>query len=267
MEKDVLFLALAAGCLAAGPFWAYERFVYSKKRIVLGSTPWGVAKLAPFFPLVAVLLAVKVLFVEPVQIPSGSMRPTLSPGSLGLALKPAYGVWLAGPWPRLLRRLPARGDVVIFHHPTDANELYVKRVLGFPGERVEINSKGKVFVDGKEIARTAQGACSGAPTESGGDLPKCREAWTESWGDRSWTVWESGDPAGEEVKLWKGCLKASGGGISCLVPDGEFFVMGDNRSDSYDSRHWGGVPEGKLSGKLFATFSFQSQDSKLRWVP
>lgn len=260
---DYLFVVLWAGTVLCGPFWAYERWVYSKKRVIFGSIPWGIRRLAPWFPLLVLGCVVKVAAIEPFQIPSISMRPTLAPGSVVLASKWDYNIWLpfqeAPQWKTLE---PRRGDVVLFLYPVDGKTVFVKRLIGLPGDLIGIDANGALWVNGEPMRRKLVARCE--QTKEPSELGACHEQWSESWGDRSWSVWQAGrsdrmDPTKVLVdRPLQGCEKKSAGRLECAVPQGSYFMLGDNRDDSLDSRYWGAVPRASLIGKAQAALSFSS---------
>lgn len=168
--------------------------------------------------VVAILLAVGIrsTVVQAFKIPSGSMLPTLLIGDHLLVTKFLYGFEIPYTGSRVLRlRGPERGDVVVFAYPVDDSKDFIKRVIGVPGDRVEIKDK-KVFING-------------SPVE-------------DPWGVHV----DSGIlPAGFEKRDNSGPF---------IVPSGEYFVMGDNRDRSYDSRFWGFVEDARIKGKAFVIY-------------
>lgn len=264
MERDLLLWGLWASALACGPFWAYDRFIFSKKRVVIGSTPWGVERLAPWFVPLAALALAKIFLIEPFQVPSASMRPTLSPGSVVLSTKWDY--WRSAP--SALNPLgrffqPQRGEVILFRYPLDPSSFFVKRVIGEPGDIVSVALNGAVSVNGSPLARELVSSCakSSEPSERVG----CSTAWRESWGGKSWTVWEGGEPLQARLARASRCSKSADGALSCAVPSDCYFVMGDNRQDSFDSRDWGCVPRSALEGRARVEFSFSRWGSS-GWI-
>ena len=266
MERDLLLIgifALAAGSL---PFWAYNKWVFSKKKVVLGNTPWGVEWISPLFPFLAAAMLAKALLVEPFQVPSASMRPSLPPGSLGMAFKPAYGLRLPWGGGKLMELGAGRGDIALFESPADG-QTYVKRVVGLPLDEVGVYADGRVEINGRMAKRSLVSRCDEQSRASqGGEMPKCKSSWTESFPEGSWTVWQDGEDPGQPAwprEAPAGC-KVSGDRMACLVPAGKYFVLGDNRDDSYDSRHWGFVDKAALIGKVFGSASF-SGPAKVRF--
>lgn len=264
MGKDFLFWGLGLAALCCAPFWAYNRFVFSKKRVVIGSTPWGIERLGPWFPLLAALALAKAFLIEPVQVPSSSMRPTLSPGSMALSTKWDYArsspAWLgaAAGWLE-----PSRGEVALFRYPGDPRSFFVKRVIGLPGDVIEIALDGSIKINGKALARERVSDCA-TPKERSA-RPVCSRAWRESWGDRSWVVWDNGETLAERSGRSSYCEKKASGELLCVTPKDCFFMVGDNRQDSFDSRDWGCAPRALLEGRARLEFSFSAWDSS-GWI-
>lgn len=258
---DYLFFALLAGGLACGPFWAYDRWVYSKKRVIFGSTPWGIKRLAPWFPMLACACAVKAFALEPFQIPSISMRPTLAPGSMVVASKWDYNVWLPfEPAPRWRTFEPRRGEVAMFIYPVDGKTVFVKRIIGLPGDEIGVDEDGAVWINGDPLRRKLAHSCASSPEPS--ERGVCHEEWRESWGEASWSVLRQSDRAALGARpeaSMDGCAKSGGTGrLVCRVPAGSYFMLGDNRDDSLDSRYWGSVPRDHLMGRALVAFAFSS---------
>jgi signal peptidase I len=189
-----------------------------------------------FFPILLIVLLLRSFLVEPFRIPSGSMMPTLLIGDFILVNKYTYGIRL----PVLNTKIvevgtPKRGDIVVFRFPKDPTVDYIKRVIGLPGDRIAYYNK-QVAINGKPLTQTPVGLYEGDGQESGAlgvDL-----LLTEDMGDFSHDILiRKGDPTAREGEF--------------VVPEGQYFVMGDNRDNSNDSRFWGAVPEANLVGKAF----------------
>ncbi len=168
--------------------------------------------------------------VQPFRIPSGSMEPTLRVGDFLLVDKQAYGP--AGVLDRLL--LPPtqvrRGDLVVFHYPVDPGLHLVKRVVGLPGDRIRLR-EGRVLVDGQPLSEPYAYYSPSRPNGFRDDFPSLLEA----------------DP-NVDLRWWIE-LRKTVRGADVLVPPNEYFVMGDNRNDSEDSRYWGFVPRNAIVGR------------------
>ena len=248
MNVDFAAVMLAATFLT-GAIWAYDSLVLAPKRKaqpVEGASagevdteestkePLIVEYAKAFFPVILIVLLLRSFLVEPFRIPSGSMMPTLLSGDFILVNKFTYGIRL----PVLDTKVidmgePERGDVVVFRFPKDPSIDYIKRVIGLPGDRISYRGK-VVYVNDKPMKLTDQGGYQGEGTAlsmTGAQLAE------EQLGDVTHQVlmrFESGPRDGE-----------------FRVPDGHYFVMGDNRDNSNDSRFWGTVPEKNLVGKAF----------------
>ncbi len=183
-----------------------------------------------------VALLLRAFVVEAFQIPSGSMIPTLEVGDHIFVSKFAYAIGVPFTNTKLAELgKPARGDIIVFKYPPEQDIDYIKRVVGLPGETVELR-RNEVFIDGKPIPRElASTACR--DDESDGEDPghPC-EAWLEHLGTESHVTHQ--DPR---------LPPSSYGPIT--VPAGHYFAMGDNRDNSKDSRVWGFVPFELIKGR------------------
>lgn len=189
-----------------------------------------------FFPVLLVILLFRSFIVEPFKIPSGSMMPTLLVGDFILVNKFAYGLRL----PVLNKRIfevgePARGDVMVFRYPENPKQDYIKRVIGLPGDEVTYRNK-VLYVNGDEIAQQYIGPYTG-PSEPGRNFAGARVS-EERLGEA-------------EHRMMTLPTQNPGREGTWHVPEGSYFVMGDNRDNSLDSRFWGFVPEANLVGRAF----------------
>lgn len=193
---------------------------------------------------VAVALLLRAFVVEAFQIPSGSMIPTLEIGDHIFVSKFAYGISVPFTSKKILgTHAPQRGDVIVFKFPKDTNIDFIKRVIGVPGDRIEIR-KNQIIVNGQPLPREHLAGCrdeesSGSPFERRCDL------WVETTGKAVHkTMFESSYPTD-----WpRGTPDAAADG-TYVVPTDRVFVMGDNRDNSNDSRVWGTVPLDYIKGK------------------
>jgi signal peptidase I len=238
----------------ARPSWAAlpEQEKLSREQQIradLGKQPWWVEYGASFFPVILFVFVLRSFIVEPFRIPSGSMLPTLQAGDLILVNKFSYGLRL----PVLNEKVvsigqPARGDTMVFRYPVDPSVDYIKRVVGLPGDQVAYIDK-KLYINGKEVPRKRDGeyfepdrvAYTAQYTEDLGKKPHQILLDERRWQELAPT---SSFPYREKCEYLRN-------GLRCTVPAGVYFMMGDNRDNSLDSRFWGFVPEANIVGKAF----------------
>jgi len=188
--------------------------------------PWPVEYARSFFPVLAIVLVLRSFLVEPFQIPSSSMVPTLLVGDFILVNKYAYGLRLPVAGNEIVPvGKPQRGDVMVFY-PPHVHIYYIKRVIGVPGDHVEVINK-ELYINGDRIEAEV------IEDEPGHRL--LRE------------VIDGEDHVVRKEKHFSGPDN-----LAVTVPDGYYFMMGDNRDNSSDSRSWGLVPESNIVGKAFA---------------
>jgi len=244
---------LVSATFVTGLIWAVDALIWAPKRkqaaealsasgnvadegkiAAVLKEPTLVEYAKSFFPVILAVLLLRSFLIEPFRIPSGSMMPTLLVGDFILVNKYKYGIRL----PVLNKKVyelgqPERGDVVVFRFPKDPGVDYIKRVVGVPGDHVVYRDK-TLFINGEKIAQIPQGNYIGTGSGlsmSGADLR--RE-----------------DLAGVRHDILV-VPKINGVSSDVVVPRGHYFVMGDNRDNSNDSRYWGFVPEKNLVGKAF----------------
>ena len=229
-------LILVVATALTGLIWLADALLFSRarqERIDAGEVanePIIVDYARSFFPVLLLVLLLRSFLFEPFRIPSGSMMPTLLEGDFIFVNKFAYGLRL----PVLNSKLvdiggPERGDVVVFRLPTDPSVNYIKRVVGLPGDIVEYDEREKqIRVNGELMPIERVGEY---PEASGYDIAE------ERLGDKEHDV------------LWNRYEKSRGGRFD--VPPGYYFMMGDNRDNSQDSRFEivGFVPEENLVGR------------------
>ena len=211
--------------------------------------PWWIEYTAGLFPVILVVFLLRSFVAEPFKIPSGSMLPTLQVGDLILVNKFTYGLRLPVIHTKVLDvGQPQRGDVMVFRFPKDPSLDYIKRVVGIPGDRITYENK-RLSVNGKPVSLTADGQF----------YDKERLAYENRYLERLGEV---------DHKILTDLEKPSfitpdlpfphqdqcdygSGGVSCVVPPGSYFMMGDNRDNSFDGRFWGFVPEKNIVGRAF----------------
>ena len=211
--------------------------------------PWWLDWTAGLFPVILIVFLLRSFLFEPFKIPSGSMLPTLESGDLILVQKFAYGVRL----PVLDKKVlatgePARGDVVVFRYPPDPRIDYIKRVVGLPGDEVAWLNK-KLSINGKAVETTA------LPDYFDEEGRAYTQQLRESLIGVDHRILLRADrppfvPGAEQFPNRDAC-RYSAEGVTCKVPAGHYFVMGDNRDNSVDSRYWGFVPDRNLKGRAF----------------
>ncbi|MUH72554.1 signal peptidase I [Psychrosphaera haliotis] len=237
----------------------------------LAEQPVLVETAQSIFPILALITIFRSFLFEPFQIPSGSMMPTMLVGDFILVQKYAYGVH-DPVWRKELitTGAPERGDIAVFKFPLDERLDYIKRVVGTPGDRVIYKNK-QLFI---------QPSCKTNPTNCDKltrvNLSKEAEGEFESMGIPLITAKEQlGEvehnilinPAypdmAERFYSQPGTRKGE-----WIVPEGYYFMMGDNRDNSTDSRFWGFVSEDQLVGKaVFIWMSFVFNDGQISWLP
>jgi signal peptidase I len=250
------FLVLAS--LLTGGIWLFDALVLAPRRRRLAEAAAGgqiagqpaeakepvlVEYSRSFFPVILIVLLLRSFLVEPFRIPSGSMMPTLLVGDFILVNKFAYGIRL----PVLDEKVievdsPQRGDVVVFRYPQEPSVDYIKRVVGVPGDRINYRNK-VLYVNGEPMAQTAVGVYTG--TGSGARETGSFEA-VEHLDDTPHPILTH--PLAPDFAPM--CRTLAQGPV--VVPEGHYFMMGDNRDNSNDSRCWGLVPDENLVGKAFA---------------
>lgn len=184
--------------------------------------------------LLVIALFIVTFIIQPFRIPSESMERTLLVGDFLLVNKAVYGPTGDFGW-LLPYRQVQRGDIVVFHFPDNPPEYVVKRVIGVPGDRIHLKN-GVVYRNGEALKE---------------QYVVKEPAWPDSFRDNFPSDTYS-DP-GMDVRWWEQ-MRQDEKGDDLVVPAGEYFVMGDNRNHSRDSRYWGFVPRGNIEGRPFIIY-------------
>jgi len=211
--------------------------------------PWWLEYTASFFPVILIVFLVRSFVVEPFKIPSGSMIPTLLVGDFILVNKFDYGLRLPIVNTKVTEGRPLqRGDVVVFRYPKDPSVDYIKRVIGLPGDTVAYEDK-QLTINGHPIPETPQ------PDFFDEESVSYAKQYTEDLFGRKNNILNN--PAvppfiiGAEDYPYRNNCQYNERGIVCKVPAGHYFMMGDNRDNSADSRYWGFVPDANVVGRAF----------------
>lgn len=229
--------------LLTGGIWAADRLFFKPRRDKARARdetapvkePVLVDYARSLFPVILAVLVIRSFIVEPFRIPSSSMMPTLLIGDFILVNKFSYGLRLPVLHTEFLELgEPARGDVVVFRSPDNPDEDWIKRIVGLPGDRIAYRNK-MLYINGRPMDQEVLGKYVGVGSGrnmTGASLR--RERLMEL----------------EHEILVVPSRRGHGNG-EWVVPEGHYFVMGDNRDNSNDSRFWGTVPERYLVGKAF----------------
>ena len=218
-------------------------------RAAVLAQPWWLDWTAGLFPVILAVFLLRSFLFEPFKIPSGSMIPTLWIGDLILVNKFHYGLRL----PVLNTKItegtqPMRGDVMVFRYPPKPSLDYIKRVVGVPGDEVAYINK-RLTINGQVMPTAA------VPEFFDEDVMRYFKQYEETFGERRHRVLNDDDrtgfvPGADSFPFKENC-RYSAEGVVCKVPAGHYFMMGDNRDNSLDSRYWGFVPDKNIVGRAF----------------
>jgi len=258
----IMFVAL----VVTGVIWLADHLLFAPKRNrdaeslrQKGATPEAVQKVQQetviveyaraFFPVILIVFLLRSFLVEPFRIPSGSMMPGLVSGDFILVNKFTYGLRIPVINIKAVDvHVPRRGDVMVFRYPHDSSINYIKRVIGLPGDRVAYRDK-QIIINGQPMPQSPSGDYT--YTESGAHIAFSRR------------MREKLDGVEHDILLSDGAIS---GTLEITVPEGHYFVMGDNRDRSNDSRYWGMVPEANVVGRAFLIwFSWDTEQSNVSW--
>ncbi len=249
-------VVLAIGAIVCAIIWAVDMLFFKKKRAMYaipGSDeahePKIVEYAKSFFPILLIVFFLRSFLAEPFRIPSGSMKPTLLTGDFVLVNKFAYGIRLPLFGTKLMAKgNPQRGDVLVFRYPVNTKINFIKRVIALPGDNVKYKDK-TLYINDKE-------------------MPKAFQEQVNDWNDYGYE---------QSLKLFTEKLNGiehavyidpqrPNQSVEITVPEGHYFVMGDNRDNSDDSRSWGFVADELIIGKgAYVWMSWNSQSKDVRW--
>lgn len=234
---------LVIAAVVTGLIWAADAWLWASARRAETDperqrVPVVVDYARSFFPLIVLVLVLRSFVGESFRIPSGSMLPTLAVGDFILVNKFAYGLRLPVVDIKVVEvGAPRRGDIAVFRYPADPRVDFIKRVVGLPGDHLVYRDK-QLFVNGVAVPQQVAGAYGSFPEHA---LQRRTEQLTD-------TAYETLVMPGRDAPA-----------LEFFVPEGEYFVMGDNRDNSNDSREWGTVPDENLVGRAFLVW--------MSWAP
>lgn len=252
MNLDFAFVLVVLTGIS-GVIWLIDSLLFRQRRkdkaAQIGPEPphepLAVEYSRSLFPVLLLVLLFRSFLFEPFKIPSGSMIPTLLIGDFIVVNKFSYGLR----WPVLNRKFitignPKRGDVAVFRYPVDPGINFIKRVIGLPGDSITYRDK-QIFVNGEAVRNEPLGQFKSTDVKC--STPR-KDAVLE---------YENIGRDGYDILLHSNSAGRNG---QWLVPEGHYFMMGDNRDRSNDSREWGFVPEENLVGRavgIWLNFDFE----------
>jgi signal peptidase I len=243
-------LILTIAVFITGIIALMDQFWFSKKRAAGGAPNIIIEYSRSLFPIFLLVLVIRSFIAEPFRIPSGSLEPSLLPGDFIVANKFAYGLRLPVINTKIFNLSePKVGQIVVFRWPVNPSIDYIKRVIGVPGDHISYIDK-VLYINGKQATQKPIGYA--LDTDGNGSAWIVEKVEENIQGVKHDIYINPKQPAVNFTNL--------------VVPKGMYFMMGDNRDDSYDSRYWGFAPEKNLIGKAFVIFfSWNKDRDNVRW--
>lgn len=226
---------LVAITVLSGVIIVLYRLLASKATLRSDNPPILLDYARSFFPVLLIVVFLRSFVAEPFRIPSGSMIPTLEIGDFILVQKYAYGVRLPVVHTKIMDVAdPQRGDVMVFRYPSDPSINYIKRVIGLPGDRISWTEDKQLIINNQKVVYSELQQLK-VDTPYGTAVARILNEKLPS---------EVGEVE-HAIQIFSNKTKAT----HAVVPENSYFVMGDNRDNSSDSRRWGFVPEKNIVGK------------------
>jgi len=239
---------LTALVLFSGIVYLLDVLFWAKKR--RGKKPNIIIEYSrSFFSVLFLVWIIRSFLVQPYRVPSGSLEPTILPGDFIIVNQFAYGLRLPVlNWKIVNFKEPKIGDIVLFHWPKDPSVIFVKRVIGTPGDHITYKNK-VLTINGDRAWQTYLGL----NLDSEYQMPTIVQRRLEQLPAKN-----------HEIFVRPGYNLS--GDFDIIVPQNSYFMMGDNRDNSDDSRDWGFVPERNLVGKAFGIWmSWDTKHTNVRW--
>ncbi|MDR1057108.1 MAG: signal peptidase I [Coxiellaceae bacterium] len=238
------FLILITGLISL-----FDVILLSRKRSLDEKMPIIIEYARSFFPILLLVLLIRSFIIQPYHVPTGSLVPTVLPGDFIVVKQYSYGLRIPVLNTKILNvGEPQRGDIVLFRYPHDLNTLYVKRVIGLPGDHVVYRNKVLTI---NNVRMWQMPMEIDVDIESGFITP-------------AQVRLENLEKVTHKIFIKPGYKELEA--IDVVVPQDSYFVMGDNRDSSKDSREWGFVPEANLIGKAFGVWmSWDPEKKSIRW--
>ena len=240
-------MLLVLACAFTGVLWLWNKLMM---RFAGKAFPKWLGTVASFFPVLLLVLLIRSFIFEPFRIPSGSLKPTLDVGDFILVNKFDYGLR----WPIWNKTFyhttkPKTGDIVVFYWPANSHYYFIKRIVAVPGDKISYVNK-TLYINGKPAKQKLVGQAF--------DMNRVGDRWVVNV--------KTEDLNGVKHKIWLRPDFKPYNFKNIVVPKGMYFMMGDNRDDSEDSRYWGFVPSRDIVGKASVIlFSWNGHKSNLRW--
>lgn len=242
----------------SGTIWGLDRLIFGRRRKRSASDadstgsppePVLVEYARSFFPVFFIVLILRSFIMEPFRIPSASMMPTLLIGDFILVNKYAYGLRLPVIHTKIYEnKTPQRGDIIVFRYPEDPSIPYIKRVVGVPGDHLVYYNKS-LYINDIIIKQDSKEEYRVMPY-SGNNSNLSRHE--EHLGDVTHDILIDPNSLSLNIETW--------------IPEGQYFVLGDNRDNSRDSRFWGFVPDENLVGRAFMIWmNWNSKNGGVDW--